>query len=159
MIFLLISNNINKINNIILLKIPKIYIKKNIINKLKILQKILQKNNFFKFKKWIRCCCSNKIKYIIDQSNYFYNKKKIKKDFFKYGLYVIKYSLLNHLNHIKSFNLENKFIIKFSNFLSFSKINKIYNIFNKYYFLLKKNINLKIFYLSLSLKISNIFKK
>lgn len=119
----------------------------------------MQKNNFFKFKKWIRCCCFNKVKHIIDQSNYFYNKKKIKKDFFKYGLYIIKYSLLNYLNYIKSFNLEKKFIVKFSNFLSFSKINKIYNIFNKYYFLLKKNINLKIFYLSLSLKISNIFKK
>lgn len=119
-------------------------------------------NHFEQFSNWLRSCYRGDYTKLVMQSEIFHKlSSPIQKSFFSYALQLIRITLLNKVNPTVVYtNLthEDKFSKQFGLNVTIDQLKSITLLFNRAYYCLERNANVKMIYIYTSLQIVNLFK-
>jgi DNA polymerase-3 subunit delta' len=115
------------------------------------------------FRDWMRLCYVGDLIELTSWTEKFHAMSKVSQQtLFQYGLSMMREALIASNNEMKLSRLmgeELEFIKKFSKFLTLESIEKIANVLNEAYYHIERNAHSKILFLSVSLRIFEIFQK
>ena len=114
------------------------------------------------FQDWMRICFSNNYPSMVEWAENFSKVNKInQKGLFQYGLAILRDSLLvqNGASDVINANgSENSFVTNFSKAITFTKLEKLYQLLNTAFYHLERNGNPKLIFLDTSLQITATFR-
>lgn len=115
------------------------------------------------FRDWMRLCYVGDLMELAKWTEKFNSMSKVaQQTLFQYGLSMMREALIvsnNELELTRLMGEELEFVKNFSKILSLESIEKISDIMNEAYYHIERNAHSKILFLSVSLKIFEIFKK
>ncbi len=115
------------------------------------------------FRDWMRLCYVGDLMELTKWTEKFNSMSKVaQQTLFHYGLSMMREALIVSNNELELSRLmgeELEFVKNFSKILSLQSIEEISDILNEAYYHIERNAHSKILFLSVSLKISEIFKK
>jgi DNA polymerase-3 subunit delta' len=133
------------------------------INQAKELIENNQKDSLSQFTTWMRLCYNQNLAQLIIQADTFQQlDKEAQKDFLAYTLHLLRESLVVDLNQTqlsKAPHKEQMFVAKFKKTLTYDQIKCFTEWINQAYYYLERNVNTKILWLNLSLKVAQSFNK
>lgn len=115
------------------------------------------------FRDWMRLCYQGDLIELTRWTEKFNAMNKLaKQTLFQYGLSMMREALVvseENMELSRLMGVELEFIRKFSQFLTLPSIEEISGVLNEAYYHLERNANAKILFLSVSLRITDIFHK
>ncbi len=119
--------------------------------------------NFNTYRDWMRMCYSGNVLELITWANKFSSEGREKqKGFLTYGQSIIRECLLLNNNAVSMIRLSGEefdFVKKFSPFINMKNIEAIINEINKAFYHIERNVNQKIVFIDLSLKMNALLRK
>jgi DNA polymerase-3 subunit delta' len=121
-----------------------------------------QKNLWMQFATWMRLCYKQDLAALATQADTFQQlDKEAQKSFLVYALHVFRETLVIDLGKsqlLKSTYEEQEFLSKFKRTLKYEQIKYFTRLINQAYYHLERNVNSKMLWLNLSIKIALAFK-
>jgi DNA polymerase-3 subunit delta' len=127
--------------------------------------KLIEESNvelFEQCKSWMRVCYTQDFAKLMTHAENFQDiQKENQKHFLNYILHMIRQALLmrfSHKNELITYGEEQQFAEKLGQTLSYESVKKINTWINQSHYYIDRNLNPKILFLNLSLKMSHIFQ-
>lgn len=119
-------------------------------------------NNLVRFRDWFRLCYSSKMLELVTMADDFQNMgKEPQKSLLQFGLSMLRESLIwnyGDASLVKLTQEEREFITNFAKVIQPSKVERISQWINESHYQLERNVNPKMVFLDLSIRISKVIK-